>query len=42
MFHCGGDTRGNYTDKLVWQFDSIDDVYTVIFPSKLLTDEQGV
>jgi hypothetical protein len=31
-FHCGGDIRGNYTDTVVYRFESIDDIYTVVFP----------
>jgi hypothetical protein len=41
MFHCGGDPRGNYTDKLVWKFESADDFYSVILPYKLLTDSEA-
>jgi hypothetical protein len=40
MFHCGGDPRGNYTDKRVWSFDSEDDIYSVIFPFKQLSDNE--
>jgi hypothetical protein len=32
-FHCGGDVRGNYTDKVVYKFESIDDLYSVLMPS---------
>lgn len=32
MYHCGGDARGNYTSKKVYQFESMDDIYSVIFP----------
>jgi hypothetical protein len=32
-FHRGGDIRGNYTDRVVYKFDSIDDVYGVLMPS---------
>lgn len=39
MFHCGGDPRGNYTDKIVFKFKYIDDFYSVIYPSKILLDE---
>jgi len=39
MFHCGGDPRGNYTDKVVYKFASSDDFYSVIFPYKTLTAE---
>lgn len=40
MFHCGGDPRGNYTDKLVWKFTSEDDLYSCLFPSKMLSDNE--
>jgi hypothetical protein len=39
MFHCGGDPRGNYTSKKVWKFDSIDDVCSVLHPSKMLSSD---
>lgn len=32
-FHCGGDIRGNYTDRVVFKFGSIDDVYGALMPS---------
>lgn len=39
-FHCGGDIRGNYTDRVVYKFDSIDDVYGVLYPTaELLRSE---
>lgn len=38
-FHCGGDPRGNYTDKYVYAFDSIDDLYSAIMPCVMLKDE---
>lgn len=40
MFHCGGDPRGNYTNKFVFKFKYVEDFYSVIFPSKLLTEMQ--
>lgn len=40
MFHCGGDVRGNYTKKYVYKFESMDDVYSVISPSKYLIDDE--
>lgn len=39
MFHCGGDPRGNYTDKAVWEFSNVDDAYSVLMPYKKLTPE---
>ena len=39
MYHCGGDARGNYTNKQVWKFDSIDDVYSVLLPPDMEDDE---
>lgn len=39
MFHCGGDPRGNYTEKQVWKFKYVDDFYSVVFPTKYLTEE---
>lgn len=42
MFHCGGDIRGNYTSKSVWKFKYSDDVYGVLFPSKVLENESEV
>jgi hypothetical protein len=39
MFHCGGDPRGNYTSKHMFKFESIDDLYSVIFPTKCLLDQ---
>jgi hypothetical protein len=39
-FHCGGDIRGNYTSKVVYKFDSIDEIYSVIFPCKMLLNEE--
>ncbi len=41
MFHCGGDPRGNYTEKFVYKLNYSDDFYSVIFPSKYLTDEES-
>lgn len=41
MFHCGGDPRGNYTSKQVWKFSSIDEVYSVLFPDRELTNEES-
>lgn len=32
-FHRGGDIRGNYTERVVYKFDSIDDVFGVVMPS---------
>lgn len=32
MYHCGGDARGNYTSKKVYQFESMDDIYSVLLP----------
>lgn len=40
-YHCGGDPRGNYTSKMVYQFDSIDDLYSAILPSPQLLDEES-
>ena len=40
MFHCGGDPRGNYTNKHIWKFKYIEDFYSVISPSKYLTSEE--
>lgn len=42
MFHCGGDARGNYTSKTIWQFDYEDDIYSVLFPSKGLSENEAV
>jgi hypothetical protein len=39
MFHCGGDPRGNYTSKKIWQFDSEDELYSVLFPYKMLSSD---
>lgn len=39
MFHCGGDPRGNYTSKKIWQFESEDDIYSVLFPGKMLSSD---
>lgn len=39
-FHCGGDVRGNYTDKVVYKFSSIDDVYSVISPYFMLKGDE--
>lgn len=33
MFHCGGDPRGNYGDRVVFKFDSMDDAHSAIAPS---------
>jgi hypothetical protein len=42
-FHCGGDIRGNYTDRVVYKFESIDDVYGVLYPScELLNEGEAV
>jgi len=38
-FHCGGDVRGNYTDYYVYGFSCIDDVYSVLSPYKVLSEE---
>lgn len=32
-FHCGGDIRGNYTERVVFKFSSMDDIYSVIYPT---------
>lgn len=40
MFHCGGDPRGNYTPKVVYKFNYIDDLYSVIYPSLILLNEE--
>lgn len=42
MFHCGGDPRGNYTNKMAFKFDSIDELYSVLYPSKIETDAEAV
>lgn len=31
-FHHGGDVRGNYGNRMVFKFDSIEDIYSVIYP----------
>jgi hypothetical protein len=41
MFHCGGDPRGNYTNKMIFKFQYIEDFYSVIYPSKQLTSQDG-
>ena len=38
-FHCGGDIRGNYSEKIVYKFDSIDKLYLVIRPEQELKGE---
>ena len=38
-FHCGGDIRGNYTDRVVYKFGSVDDIYGVIYPTTELSQE---
>lgn len=40
MFHCGGDPRGNYTNKFIFKFKYIEDFYSVIYPTKTLTGEE--
>jgi hypothetical protein len=41
-FHCGGDIRGNYTDRVVYKFGSIDDLYGVLYPTcELLNQEEA-
>lgn len=37
-FHCGGDIRENYTERVVFKFSSIDDLYGAIFPTCELND----
>lgn len=32
-FHLGGDIRGNYTERVVYKFESIDDMYGALMPS---------
>ena len=39
-FHCGGDIRGNYTDRVVFKFSSVDDIWGVIHPSCELSKEE--
>lgn len=41
-FHCGGDVRGNYTDQVVYKFDSIEDQYSALSPRMELIDEEHV
>jgi len=38
-YHCGGDPRGNYTNKIAYSFDSIDDLYSCLRPCKMIGDE---
>jgi len=40
-YHCGGDIRGNYTSEQVWSFDSIYDLHNVIYPCKMLLDQES-
>lgn len=39
-YHCGGDPRGNYTDKVVYKFNSIDDLYSALMPYPQLIEEK--
>lgn len=36
MLHCGGDVRGNYGTKMLFEFDYMEDVYSVIYPTAYL------
>lgn len=39
-FHCGGDIRGNYTNKVVFIFDSYDSAMSAMYPSALETESE--
>jgi hypothetical protein len=40
-YHCGGDIRGNYTSVQVWSFDSSDELYSILYPSKMILDQEN-
>lgn len=37
-YHCGGDPRGNYTSRVAYSFDSIDDLHSALIPCNLLKE----
>jgi hypothetical protein len=39
-WHCGGDVRGNYTDKEVYKFTRGDDLYCAMMPSSTVNEEE--
>lgn len=38
-FHHGGDPRGNYSERVLYRFDSIDEVYSALYPTCELKEE---